>query len=66
MTGHRKWREVMGSREQRNVPAQETRGGDKVDWANAVPGEPLPELPDAEYLEPDSLDTAGVVTDSGE
>jgi hypothetical protein len=31
--------------EKRIIPAQETRGGDKVDWANAVPGEPLPELP---------------------
>jgi hypothetical protein len=26
-------------------PATETRGGKHPDWANAKPGEPLPELP---------------------
>jgi hypothetical protein len=37
------------------VPQQEARGGDKVDWARATAGEPLPELPPEEYPEPDSL-----------
>lgn len=26
-----------------DVPAEETRGGENPDWANARPGEPLPE-----------------------
>ena len=26
------------------APGQESRGGDRVDWARAKPGEPLPEL----------------------
>lgn len=34
----------MGKHSKR--PVQETRGGDKVDWASARPGEPLPERPD--------------------
>ena len=25
-------------------PAEETRGGENPDWANARPGEPLPEM----------------------
>jgi hypothetical protein len=44
----------MGPHEKRTVPAQETRGGNRVDWAEAKPGEPLPELPSDAYLEPDS------------
>lgn len=44
----------MGPHERRGVPAQETRGGNQVDWAKAQAGEPLPELPEAEYPEPDS------------
>jgi hypothetical protein len=32
-------------------PVTETRGGQRPDWANARPGEPLPELP--EQLETD-------------
>lgn len=36
------------------IPAQETRGGDRVNWSEAVPGEPLPELPPDAYPEPDS------------
>lgn len=36
------------------VPQQETRGGNHVDWKNATAGAPLPELPEAEYLEPES------------
>ncbi len=44
----------MGPQENRGVPAQETRGGIRVNWAEAAPGEPLPELPEAEYPEPDS------------
>lgn len=43
-----------GPHEVRNIPEQETRGGDRVDWAQAKPGEPLPELPPEECLEPDS------------
>lgn len=35
-------------------PAQEQRGGNRVDWKNVVPGAPLPERPAAEYPEPDS------------
>lgn len=35
------------------VPAQESRGGDKVDWSRAVPGEALPGEAIA-YPEPDS------------
>ena len=44
-----------------HVPGQETRGGDKVDWVNAKPGEPLPERgetfpdPDSEALPPEDL-----------
>lgn len=47
---------------QASVPAQETRGGDKIDWARAVPGQPLPERgehfpdPDSEEL-PAGLDS---------
>lgn len=44
----------MGPYEQRNIPSQEQRGGKRVDWANAKPGEPLPELPPDAYPEPDS------------
>jgi hypothetical protein len=40
--------------EHRGIPVQETRGGDRVDWKQAVPGEPLPELPPDAYPEPDS------------
>lgn len=36
------------------VPAQETRGGNRVDWDNVVTGEPLPELPADAYPEKDS------------
>ena len=36
------------------TPAQETRGGNRVDWAQAVPGEALPELAPDAYPEPDS------------
>jgi hypothetical protein len=36
------------------VPQQETRGGDRIDWAKAVAGEPLPPLPADAYPEPDS------------
>lgn len=36
-----------------HVPGQETRGGDKVDWARAQPGEPLPERGET-FPEPDS------------
>jgi hypothetical protein len=45
---------TMGPHEQRNIPEQETRGGNRVDWAQAKPGEPLPELPPEAYPEPDS------------
>lgn len=38
------------------VPEQETRGGDRVDWANAQPGQPLQELPPDAYPELDSTD----------
>jgi hypothetical protein len=44
----------VGPYEVRGVPAQETRGGDRVNWAQARPGEPLPELPPEDYPEPDS------------
>ena len=44
----------MGPCEKRAVPAQETRGGNRVDWHEAKPGEPLPELPPDAYPEPDS------------
>lgn len=37
-----------------NTPVQETRGGNRVNWAQAAPGEPLPELPADAYPEPDS------------
>lgn len=47
MTGHRPYRPAT-------APAQETRGGDHVDWDNAVAGEPLPEQAPASYPEPDS------------
>jgi hypothetical protein len=40
--------------EHRGIPAQEARGGNRVDWANTVVGEPLPELPPDAYPEPDS------------
>lgn len=40
--------------QRRNIPATETRGGDRVDWAGARAGEPLPELPPDDYPEPDS------------
>lgn len=46
---------IMGRHEKKKtVPAQETRGGNRVDWAGAKPGEPLPELPPETYPEPDS------------
>lgn len=39
------------------VPGQqEARGGNQPDWKKVVPGEPLPELPEAEYPEPESSD----------
>ena len=38
----------------KRVPEQETSGGDKPDWRNAVPGQPLPEMPPDAYPEPDS------------
>ncbi len=38
-----------------HVPGQETRGGDKVDWPNAKPGEPLPERGES-FPDPDSED----------
>jgi hypothetical protein len=41
-------------RRNNRVPEQETRGGDKVDWRNAEPGKPLPELPAESYPEPHS------------
>lgn len=41
-------------RKNSRVPEQETRGGNRVDWRNAVPGAPLPELPPADFPEPDS------------
>lgn len=44
----------MGPHPDRSTPAQETRGGNQVDWKEAAPGEPLSELPAAEYPEPDS------------
>ena len=28
------------------LPPEETRGGEHIDWDHAVPGEPLPELPE--------------------
>jgi hypothetical protein len=40
--------------EHRGIPAQETRGGNRVNWAQAEPGETLPELPPDAYPEPDS------------
>jgi hypothetical protein len=40
--------------ERSSTPAQETRGGNRVDWAQAVPGEALPELAPDAYPEPDS------------
>jgi hypothetical protein len=33
-------------------PSQETRGGDKINWRNAVPGEPLPTLLPEETADP--------------
>lgn len=36
------------------TPAEETRGGNRVDWANAAAGEALPELPADAYPEKDS------------
>lgn len=48
MTGHRPYERRA------SAPAQETRGGDHVDWDNAVAGEPLPEQAPADYPEPDS------------
>ncbi len=45
---------ASGGPEQRNIPAQESRGGNRVDWQHAEPGEPLPELPPDAYPEPDS------------
>jgi hypothetical protein len=45
---------IMGRHEKKTVPAQETRGGNRVDWAEAKSGEPLPELPPEVYPEPDS------------
>jgi hypothetical protein len=47
--------------ESSQVTQQESRGGDKVDWRNVVPGEPLPELPDAQYPETDSTAYPGLV-----
>jgi hypothetical protein len=35
------------------IPSQETRGGNRPDWAHLAPGEPLAELPE-DYPEPDS------------
>lgn len=39
----------------------ESRGGEKIDWENTQPGEPLPELPEPEagqtYDETSELDT---------
>lgn len=32
--------------EKKPLPAEEHRGGDKPDWANAKAGRELPELPD--------------------
>jgi hypothetical protein len=32
----------------------EARGGNQPDWQKVVPGEQLPEMPPAEYPEPDS------------
>ncbi len=46
----------MGKHEKPGVPSQETRGGNRVDWKNAVPGEALPELPPDAYPEPDSTE----------
>lgn len=37
-----------GTMGDKNLPAEERRGGDHPDWANARPGEELPELPGAE------------------
>lgn len=55
----------MPRKNNRIVPAQETRGGNRVDWRNAQPGEPLPELPADAYPEPDStpLPDVGYATD---
>ena len=45
----------MGPYSQRGkIPEQETRGGNRVNWAEAKPGEALPELPADAYPEPDS------------
>jgi hypothetical protein len=38
---------------EKNRPRQETRGGDKIDWASARPGEPLPERLDQIAETPD-------------
>lgn len=43
----------MGPHGQASVPAQETRGGDKVDWKHAKPGQPLPERGE-NFPDPDS------------
>jgi hypothetical protein len=51
--------------QKRNVPAQETRGGNRVDWAKAEPGQPLPELPKDDYPEPDSEQLPRVFDDEG-
>lgn len=48
---------TVGPYEVRSIPEQETRGGNRVDWAQAKPGEPLPELPPEDYPEPDSEST---------
>jgi hypothetical protein len=39
-------------------PAVESRGGEHPDWANARPGEALPQLPVAENHDDDCGDTA--------
>lgn len=46
--------------DEQNKPV-ETRGGEKIDWENARPGQPLPELPEPEagqtYDEISEIDT---------
>jgi hypothetical protein len=51
--------------QERKVPAQETRGGNRVDWGKAEPGQPLPELPKDDYPEPDSEMLPRVFGDEG-
>lgn len=49
MSGHRLWTGMKKN----SKAAQETRGGDKIDWAAAKEGDPLPPRPDEIAESPD-------------